>query len=313
MSSYNLITVLGPTASGKTYYSANLAYEINAEIISADSRQIYRNMDLGTGKDYEDYHIKDQKISTHLIDIHEPGYRYNLFEFQEDFKKAFIDIQSRGKTPMMVGGTGMYIEAILNKYELVKVTVYQELRNSLFNKTLEELVEILKNMDTTLHNTTDIKIRKRTIRAIEIADYYMNNPDSSCEFPDIRSLIFGVKYDRNSRRKRITERLKSRLDEGMLEEVRSLLLKVKPDNLIYYGLEYKFITLYLTGKLTYDEMFRKLETAIHQFAKRQMTWFRKMERNGYIIHWLDGHLPLEEKIAISMKVINKDAPELLSK
>ena len=311
MSAFNLITVLGPTASGKTLFGAHLAYTVNGEIISADSRQIYRNMDLGTGKDYNDYIVKGEKIPVHLVDIHDAGYRYNLFEFQEDFRNTFEDLSNRKKTPIMVGGTGMYIEAVLNKYELVKVPINQDLRNKLADKTQNELIEIIKQYNTDLHNTSDLKIRKRTIRAIEIADHYSKHPERSNDLPEIRSLILGVKYDRNSRRKKITERLKVRLNEGMIEEVKSLLESIKPDDLIYYGLEYKFLTLHLTGKLTYQEMFGKLEVAIHQFAKRQMTWFRRMERNGFDIHWLDGHMPLTEKIEKSLGIIKKEAPELM--
>jgi len=313
MSLYNLITVLGPTASGKTLFGAHLAQALNGEIISADSRQVYKGMNLGTGKDYEDYMVKDKTIPVHLVDIHEAGYKYNLYEFQEDFVMAFDDISTRKKIPVMVGGTGLYIEAILDKYRLVKVPLNQELRNSLDGKTQEELAEILRRYDTDLHNTTDLKIRKRTIRAIEIADYYSRNQTHPDDQPEIRSLIFGIKYDRNSRRKRITERLRARLNEGMLEEARSLLEKIPSDDLIYYGLEYKFLTLHLTGEITYQEMFNKLEVAIHQFAKRQMTWFRKMERHGFDIHWLDGHLPLDEKIARSLRIISREAPELIIK
>jgi tRNA dimethylallyltransferase len=311
MSLYNLITVLGPTASGKTLYGAHLAHALNGEIISADSRQVYKGMNLGTGKDYEDYMVKDKTIPVYLVDIHEAGYKYNLYEFQEDFKRIFEDIYTRQKIPIMVGGTGMYIEAILKKYELVKVPPNQDLRNHLAEKTEEELVEILKKYDPNLHNTTDLKIRKRTIRAIEIADHYSKSTTQLRDLPEIRSVIFGVKYDRNSRRKRITERLKARLNEGMLDEVRSLLEKIPSDDLIYYGLEYKFLTLHLIGELTYQEMFNKLEVAIHQFAKRQMTWFRKMERQGFDIHWLDGHMPLDEKIERSLRIIKEEAPELI--
>jgi len=313
MSKYNLITILGPTASGKTLFGATLSNALDGEIISADSRQIYREMDLGTGKDYGDYVVNEKNIPVHLIDIHEAGYRYNLFEFQIDFKRIFEEICTRRKIPIMVGGTGMYIEAILNKYELVKVPVNQSLRDRLVDKTQDELVEILVKFDTKLHNTTDLKVKKTTIRAIEIAEYYSKNPIQSDDSPEIKSLIFGVKYDRDSRRKRITERLKIRLDEGMIDEVNSLLKKVSPEDLIYYGLEYKFLTHYLTGELSYQEMFQKLEVAIHQFAKRQMTWFRRMERNGFNIHWMDGYLPIEEKLSKALKIIKIEAPELILK
>jgi tRNA dimethylallyltransferase len=311
MSKYNLITILGPTASGKTSFGANLAYRIRGEIISADSRQVYREMDLGTGKDYDDYIIEDYSVPAHLIDIHDPGYKYNLFEYQSDFHSVFQEIRSRGNLPFLVGGTGMYIEAVLNKYELINVPPNEELRRKLEKLTQEELINVLQKYNSSLHNTSDLKIRKRTLRAIEIADHYSREKVQQIDLPEINSLILGVKYDRISRRKRISERLEARLKEGLINEVKNLLDKVSAEDLIYYGLEYKFITLYLTGKMDYKEMFGKLEVAIHQFAKRQMTWFRRMERNGFKIHWLDGPMPLEEKLERSMIIINKDAPELM--
>ena len=311
MSRYNLITILGPTASGKTFFGANLAYRLNGEIISADSRQVYREMDLGTGKDYADYIIEDHTIPAHLIDIHNPGYKYNLFEYQKDFYSVFEEIHLRDHLPILVGGTGMYIEAVLNKYELVNVPPNQELREKLEKLTQEELIIILQKYNSNLHNTSDLKIRKRTIRAIEIADHYSSEKFVPGDLPEINSLILGVKYDRISRRKRISERLETRLKEGLIDEVKKLLDKVSVEDLIYYGLEYKFITMYLTDQMDYKEMFEKLEVAIHQFAKRQMTWFRRMERNGFKIHWLDGHMPLEEKLDRSMGIINKEAPELI--
>ena len=311
MSKYNLITILGPTASGKTSFGANLAYRIRGEIISADSRQVYREMDLGTGKDYDDYIIEDYSVPAHLIDIHDPGYKYNLFEYQSDFHSVFQEIRSRGNLPFLVGGTGMYIEAVLNKYELVNVPPNEELREKLAKLNQEELINVLQKYNSSLHNTSDLKIRKRTLRAIEIADHYSREKVQQRDLPEINSLILGVKYDRISRRKRISERLEARLKEGLINEVKNLLDKVSAEDLIYYGLEYKFITLYLTGKMDYKEMFGKLEVAIHQFAKRQMTWFRRMERNGFKIHWLDGPMPLEEKLERSMIIINKEAPELM--
>jgi tRNA dimethylallyltransferase len=311
MSKYNLITLLGPTASGKTFFGANLADKLKGEIISADSRQVYREMDLGTGKDYEDYSIKDYSIPFHLIDIHDPGYKYNLFEYQKDFYRVCEEIRNRGNLPILVGGTGMYIEAVLNKYELVNVPPNEKLREELAKLNQEELINVLQNYNFNLHNTSDLKIRKRTIRAIEIADHYSSEKVEQNDLPDINSLILGVKYDRTSRRKRISERLGTRLKEGLIDEVKNLLDKVSAEDLIYYGLEYKFISLYLTGKMDYKEMFNKLEVAIHQFAKRQMTWFRRMERNGFKIHWLDGHMPLEEKLERSMAIIRKEAPELI--
>lgn len=311
MSKYKLITILGPTASGKTFFGANLAGIIKGEIISADSRQVYREMDLGTGKDYDDYIVNDLSIPVHLIDIHEAGYKYNLFEYQRDFYRVYEEIRNRDKLPFLVGGTGMYIEAVLNKYNLLRVPPNEELRKKLSDFTQEELIDLLQKYNSKLHNTSDLKIRKTTLRAIEIADFYSKGEVQSSDFPDIDSLIFGVKYDRLSRRKRISERLEARLNEGLLDEVMFLLDKINPEDLIYYGLEYKFITLHLTGQLEYDEMFRKLETAIHQFAKRQMTWFRRMERNGYKIYWLDGHMPIEEKLKRSIEIITKEAPELI--
>ncbi len=311
MSRYNLITILGPTASGKTFFGSNLAYKLNGEIISADSRQVYREMDLGTGKDYDDYIIQGYRVPAHLIDIHEAGYKYNLFEYQRDFYKIFQEIRDRGNLPLLVGGTGMYIEAVLNKYELVNVPPNEKLREKLANMTQEELITVLKKYNSNLHNTSDLKIRKRTIRAIEIADHYSRVKVELRDLPDINSLILGVKYDRMSRRNRISERLEARINEGLIDEVKKLLDRISAEDLIYYGLEYKFITLYLTGQLDYKEMFGKLEVAIHQFAKRQMTWFRRMERNGLKIHWLDGHMPLDEKLERSMAIIKEEAPELV--
>jgi tRNA dimethylallyltransferase len=311
MSRYTLITILGPTASGKTFFGANLALRLKGEIISADSRQVYREMDLGTGKDYDDYTIQNYSIPVHLIDIHDPGYKYNLFEYQKDFHRVYEEIRNRGKLPLLVGGTGMYIEAVLNKYELVNVPPNEALREKLSNLTQEELINVLQEYNSSLHNTSDLKIRKRTLRAIEIADHYSRVKVEQKDSPEINSLILGVKYDRISRRKRISERLEARIKEGLIDEVKKLLYKISAEDLIYYGLEYKFITLYLTGQMDYKEMAGKLEVAIHQFAKRQMTWFRRMERNGFKIHWLDGHMPMEEKLERAMNIINKEAPELI--
>jgi tRNA dimethylallyltransferase len=293
----DLIAITGPTAGGKTGFAANLAQKIGGEIISADSRQVYREMNLGTGKDYDDYIVDGVKVPYHLIDIRDPGYKYNLYEFQEDFLKAFQDIVARNKVPFLVGGTGMYIEAVVNGYKLVPVPVNDKLRLELSEKHLPELVRILKEIRPDLHNSTDTSHKKRTIRAIEIAQYYLQNNELDASFPKINTVILGVKYDRESRRRRITERLHARLREGMIEEVEELLTKVAPEDLIFYGLEYKFLTLYLSGELSKDEMTTKLEIAIHQFAKRQMTWFRKMERAGNKIHWIDGHMPMHEKLA----------------
>ncbi len=299
---YNLIAIVGPTAGGKTSVAANLAFRIGGEIISADSRQVYRGMDLGTGKDYGDYVIDGQPVPFHLIDIADAGYEYNVFEYQKDFLMAFEDIQARGKFPVLCGGSGLYLEAVLNNYKLIQVPHNENLRQQLQNKELDELVEILKTYKSYLHNQTDIENKKRALRAIEIEEHCKNNPEIDARMPKIDSLVVGVKFDRLSRRKRITERLKQRLDEGMIDEVQKLLDKgLSPEQLTYYGLEYKFMTWYLTGKLSYDEMFEQLNTAIHQFAKRQMTWFRRMERQGTEIHWLDGYMPMEEKMELILK------------
>ncbi len=305
MSDINLITVTGPTASGKTTFAAHLALLLQSEIISADSRQVYKKMDIGTGKDLEEYSIKGHQIPYHLINIREPGYKYNVYEFQHDFIKPFEEIRSQNKIPVLVGGTGMYIEAVTKGYKLINVPVDDSLRAELEKKELEELVEQLKILKPELHNSTDIKHKKRTIRSIEIATYYQNHAEIDTKFPEIHQLIFGVKHDRGSRRKRISERLKTRLSSGMIEEVEKLLKTVNAEDLIFYGLEYKFITLYLTGELTRAQMQQKLEIAIHQFAKRQMTWFRKMEREGTKIYWLDGLMPLEEKLDRAKSILRR--------
>ena len=292
---YDLITILGPTASGKTPLAASLADRLSAEIISGDSRQVYRRMDLGTGKDLADYTVEGRQVPYHLIDIVEPGYKYNVFEYQRDFLKAYEEIVAKGKLPILCGGTGMYIESVLKGYRLLPVPENPELRASLEGKSLEELTRILEGYKK-LHNSTDVDTAKRAIRAIEIEEYYKQQPPEYREFPSLKSLIIGVDIDRELRREKITRRLKQRLDEGMVDEVRGLLNEGIPaENLIYYGLEYKFLTQYAIGELTYEEMFLQLETAIHQFAKRQMTWFRGMERRGFTIHWLDATLPMEEK------------------
>ena len=292
----DLITILGPTASGKTPLAAALADRLGTEIISGDSRQVYRRMDLGTGKDLVDYTVEGRQVPYHLIDIVEPGYKYNVFEYQRDFLKAYQEITAKNKLPILCGGTGMYIESVLKGYRLLPVPENPELRASLEGKSLEELTGILEGYKK-LHNSTDVDTAKRAIRAIEIEEYYKQQPAEYREFPSLKSLIVGVDNDRELRREKITRRLKQRLDEGMVEEVRGLLAEgIEPENLIYYGLEYKFLTQYAIGELTFDEMFHQLETAIHQFAKRQMTWFRGMERRGFTIHWLDATLSMEDKI-----------------
>ena len=288
-----MITILGPTASGKTAIATHLAERIGGEIISADSRQVYRRMDIGTGKDLSDYVNPEtgRHIPYHLIDIAEPGTKYNLFRYQEDFMKAYNDIQQRGATPILCGGTGLYIESVLKGYNLSPVPQNPELRESLKDKSLEELTamltELKKKTGSVMHNKTDVDSCQRAIRAIEIEQYNLEHPTPLREAPAIDSLIIGVDVDREVRRERITRRLHARLEEGMVDEIRGLLSEgIKPEDLIYYGLEYKFITKYVIGELTYDEMVRGLEIAIHQFAKRQMTWFRGMERRGFKINWI---------------------------
>lgn len=308
MEDYQLITVLGPTASGKTPFAAALAARMDSEIISADSRQIYRSMDIGTGKDLADYTVNGKPVPYHLIDICEPGYQYNVFEYQHDFFRAYRSITAKGKLPVLCGGTGMYIEAVLKGYKLLDVPQNPELREALKNKSLEELTHILAGYKT-LHNKTDVDTAQRAIRAIEIEEYYKNEAPDSTEYAPLNSLIIGLDIDRELRREKISRRLRTRLDEGMVEEVRTLLdAGIPPENLIYYGLEYKFLTLYLIGKLSYEEMVAQLEIAIHQFAKRQMTWFRGMERRGSKIHWIDATLPTEEKIERTLSLLKGNGP-----
>ena len=301
----DLITILGPTASGKTPLAAALALRIGGEILSADSRQVYRRMDIGTGKDLSDY----GDVPYHLIDICEPGTKYNLFQYQQDFFDAYEDIRSRGVQPILCGGTGLYIEAVLKGYHLSPVPQNQPLRNSLEGRSLEELTTILKELKaksgSVMHNTADVDSCQRAIRAIEIETYNLEHPMPLRELPPIPSTIIGVNIDRELRREKITRRLKARLDEGMVDEVRALLDSGIPaEDLIYYGLEYKFLTEYVIGQLSYDEMFRQLEIAIHQFAKRQMTWFRGMERRGFTIHWIDATLPTEKKVEPILDLVN---------
>lgn len=293
---YDIVTILGPTASGKTSLATRLALEMgNAEIISADSRQVYRGMDLGTGKDLADYTIGDTTIPYHLIDIAEAGEKYNLFQFQQDFWTAYNDIRRRGKFPILCGGTGLYIESVLKSYKMVPVPENPQLRQQLEHCTLAELTQLLSTYKS-LHNTTDVDTPKRAIRAIEIQQYYREHHIDEREFPSLRSLTIGVSVDREVRRQRISQRLRERLEHGMLDEVRTLLERVPAEDLIYYGLEYKYLTLCCMGQLTYDEMVRLLEIAIHQFAKRQMTWFRGMERRGTPIVWQEASESLESRV-----------------
>lgn len=305
MKVFDLITVLGPTASGKTSFAAALAHHLDSEIISADSRQIYRSMDIGTGKDLADYTVNGKSIPYHLIDICDPGYKYNVFEYQHAFFEAYRIVSGKGKLPVLCGGTGMYIEAVLKGYKLLAVPENQELRESLKDKTLDELEQILSAYKK-LHNKTDVDTAKRAIRAIEIEEFYKNQPPQANDYPSLNSLIIGIDIDRELRRSKISKRLRDRLDEGMVDEVRRIIdAGVTPDSLIYYGLEYKYLTLYIIGQLSFNEMISQLEIAIHQFAKRQMTWFRGMERRGFKINWIDAALPVADKIEQVEKLLQK--------
>lgn len=303
-----MITILGPTASGKTALAAALAYKIGAEIISADSRQVYSGMTVGTGKDLDDYVVNGRQIKYHLIDIARPGDKYNIYEYQRDFHKVYAELAQRGVMPILCGGSGLYIETVLKGYSLSTVPQNPELRQRLSDKTLEELTEILVDLkarnNSCMHNRSDVDTAQRAVRAIEIEEYNLHHPSSNTEFPPVESVIIGVDIDRESRRARITERLRQRLEHGLVEEVEGLLESgVSAEDLIYYGLEYKYVTEYVTGRTTRDEMFKGLEIAIHQFAKRQMTWFRGMERRGFTINWVDWHMSMDEKLEYIMKLI----------
>jgi len=305
-----MITILGPTASGKTSLAAALASEIGAEIISADSRQVYRGMDIGTGKDLDDYVVDGRPIPYHLIDIAQPGEKYNVYRYQKDFIRAYNDIRQRNREVVLCGGTGLYIEAVLKGYRLAAVGENKELRASLEGKSLDELTVILEDLKTKngqrMHNRTDVDTAQRAIRAIEIEDYYLRHPEVSDDeesMPEIDNIIIGVNIDRDNRRKKITNRLRQRLAEGMVDEIRSLIdAGTAPEDLIYYGLEYKYVTEYVIGRLSYEEMFTQLEIAIHQFAKRQMTWFRGMQRRGFEIHWIDALDSMDKKINEILKL-----------
>lgn len=302
-----MITILGPTASGKTSLAAALAARVDAEIISADSRQVYRGMTIGTGKDLDDYRQGDRLIPYHLIDICEPGTKYNLFQYQQDFHLIYNNIVARGVRPILCGGTGLYIESVLKGYALSPVPQNQALRDELADKSLAELTEMLEDLKrrnhSVMHNRTDVDTAQRAIRAIEIETYNLEYPTDNRTLPPIDSVIIGVDINREERRRKITQRLKQRLEEGMVDEIRQLLDRgIAPENLIYYGLEYKFVTEYVIGKTSYEEMFRQLEIAIHQFAKRQMTWFRGMERRGFTIHWIDALDPMDTKVAQIMDI-----------
>lgn len=301
-----LITIIGPTASGKTAFATQLAHILQGEVISGDSRQVYRGMDIGTGKDLADYTINGANVPYHLIDIRMAGEKYTLFDFQQDFHAAYKDVLHRGKQPILCGGTGLYVEAVLDGYRLLNVPQNPLLRKRLEQKSIPELVAILRAYKT-LHNTTDIDTKKRVIRAIEIEEFQQNQYPNRQSFGKIDTILFGIDIDRENRRAKISSRLKARLQEGLVEEVKTLLSAgILPDSLIYYGLEYKFVTQYVIGEITYDEMTTRLEIAIHQFAKRQMTWFRGMERRGFTIHWLDAAMPINEKIEQSLGIIKKE-------
>ena len=298
-----MITILGPTACGKTALAVSLAAKTGGEIISADSRQVYRGMDIGTGKDLSEYHVDGKQIPYHLIDIEEAGQKYNLFRFQEDFNAAYEDITSRGVQPILCGGTGLYMEAVLKGYALSPVPQDDNLRKKLSTRSLGELKELLiwlkARNGSAMHNETDVDTVSRAVRAIEIEFHNLRHPVDTRRVPAVSSLIVGLDVDRDIRRERITARLKARLEEGMVEEVRGLLEKdgITKEDLMYYGLEYKYVTAYVVGEMSYEDMFNQLEIAIHQFAKRQMTWFRGMERRGFNIHWLDASRPMADKLA----------------
>ena len=310
MQNQKMITILGPTASGKTSVAAALALRTGGEIISADSRQVYRRMDIGTGKDLADYTRGDVHIPYHLIDIAEPGTKYNLFQYQQDFHQAYDLIRSRGKLPILCGGTGLYIEAVLGGYSLSPVPQNQKLRESLEGKSLDQLTQMLVQLKqkngSKMHNRTDVDTAQRAIRAIEIETYNLEHPTPERQMPPVDSLVIGINIDRELRREKITRRLKARLDEGMCDEIQGLIDGgINPEDLIYYGLEYKFITEYVIGRTSYDEMFRQLEIAIHQFAKRQMTWFRGMERRGFTIHWIDAAQSMDDKVDAMEALMNQ--------
>jgi tRNA dimethylallyltransferase len=302
----DLLVITGPTASGKTRLGALVAHRLDGEVISADSRQVYKGMDIGSGKDLQDFIVEGQPVPYHLIDIREPGYRYNVYEYQQDFLTAYEDIRSRGGVPVMVGGTGLYIEAVLKGYRLIRVPVDTAFRATLERKSMEELTVMLASYKK-LHNTTDIDTPKRAIRALEIEHYYATHPEETGGFPEIRARVFGILVDRDTRRNNISRRLRQRLKEGMIEEVERLAAQgLSWEELEYYGLEYKYIAFYLQDQLSYDEMVHRLETAIHQFAKRQMTWFRGMERRGIPVTWIDGSLPEEEKVQVILEEYSQE-------
>ncbi|HUW91918.1 MAG TPA: tRNA (adenosine(37)-N6)-dimethylallyltransferase MiaA [Bacteroidales bacterium] len=302
---YDIIVITGPTATGKTRLAALVAYRLGSEVISADSRQVYRGMDIGTGKDLSDYLVDGRQVPCHLVDIVDAGYRYNVFEYQRDFLKVYENMQRRSLVPVVCGGSGMYVDSIVSGYRLTQVPVNDALRLSLDGRSLEELTAILSKYKR-LHNKTDVDTVKRAVRAIEIEEYYFGHPDDFESFPVIHPLVIGIMFDRDIRRDRISRRLKERLEGGMIDEVQRLLgAGIHPDDLIYYGLEYKYVTLFLLNRMSYTEMYQKLETEIHRFAKRQMTWFRGMERRGIMINWIDGMMREEEKVEMVLRLKEK--------
>lgn len=302
---YDMLVITGPTASGKTSLAAALACRLGGEVISADSRQVYRKMDLGTGKDYGDYIVNGRKIQCHLIDIVDPGYKYSVYEYQRDFTKVYQKLKDKNIFPVVCGGSGMYIDSIVSSYRMLEVPYNQELRRELESKSMEELSDILFSLRKP-HNITDLTDRERAIRAIEIERYHAAHENRPGSVHDAKALLTGILFSRDESRNRISERLRDRLASGLVDEVKGLIEKgIDAETLIYYGLEYKYITIYLKGGLTYNEMFRKLETAIHQFAKRQMTWFRRMERQGVKMHWIDGNQPLQVKIDQVLQLLSQ--------
>jgi len=299
---HDIIVITGPTATGKTRLAAMVAARLRGEVISADSRQVYRGMDIGTGKDLSDYNVGGQSVPVHIVDIVDAGYRYNVYEYQRDFLKVFEGMSMRGCFPVVCGGSGMYVDSIVSGYRLIQVPVNEQLRVLLAGRRLEELTAILSQYKS-LHNQTDVDTVKRAVRAIEIAEYYVHHPVDEKPFPVRNPLVTAVFFDRETRRQRISSRLNARLEGGMIEEVQQLLAGgVHPDDLLYYGLEYKYVTLYLLNKMDYQEMATKLEVEIHRFAKRQMTWFRGMERRGITINWIDGQLPVDEKVEAILRL-----------
>jgi len=301
---HDIVVITGPTATGKTRLAAQVADRLGGEVISADSRQVYRGMDIGTGKDLSDYAVDGRRVPVHMVDIVDAGYRYNVYEYQRDFLNLFEDLSARGAFPVVCGGSGMYVDSIVSGYRLIQVPVNGQLQALLAGRSLEELTEILSRYKS-LHNKTDVDTVKRAVRAIEIAEYYTHHPVDETPFPVKNPLVTAVFFDRETRRQRISSRLQARLEGGMIEEVQRLLASgVHPEDLIYYGLEYKYVTLYLMDQMSYEEMARKLEVEIHRFAKRQMTWFRGMERRGITINWIDGQLPDNEKVESLLKLLN---------